>query len=188
MIEGKIVYFPRAGAANTDDVLRISRARADELGINTILVASTGGTTALKAADIFRGKRVVGVTHHVGFKEPNVLEWSAENIRKFEDMGGIRITTSHAFFGLSRAVRQKWNTYVFEEMVANTLRLFGEGMKVVCEIAMMAADAGLARTDEDVICIAGTGGGADTAVVLRPVNLRDFFDLRVKEILCKPHF
>ena len=34
----------------------------------------------------------------------------------------------------------------------------------------------------------GTGRGADTAVVLRPVNSGDFFDLKVKEILCKPHF
>ena len=188
MIEGKILYFTRAGAVNTDDVLCICRARADELGIDTVLVASTEGTTALKAAAVFGGKKVIAITHHVGFKEPNAFEWSAENIRKFEDMGGIRLTTSHAFFGLSRAVKQKWNTYAFEEMVTNTLRLFGEGMKVVCEIAMMAADAGLARTDEDVVCIAGTGRGADTAVVLCPVNLRDFFDLRVKEILCKPHF
>jgi len=53
-------------------------------------------------------------------------------------------------------------------------------MKVVCEMALMAADAGLARTDEDVICIAGSGRGADTAVVLRPVNLIDFFDLKIR--------
>lgn len=52
----------------------------------------------------------------------------------------------------------------------------------------MAADAGLVRTDEDVIAIAGAGRGVDTALVLRPVNSQDFFDLRVKEILCKPHF
>lgn len=188
MIEGKIVYFEKPGAANTDEVLRLSRARADELGINTILVASTEGTTALKAAEVFRAKKVVAVTHHVGFREPNVFEWSPANIKAFDQTGGIRLTTSHAFFGLSRAVKQKWNTYAFEEMVTNTLRIFGEGMKVVCEMAMMAADAGLARTDEDVICIAGSGRGADTAVVLRPVNLRDFFDLRIKEILCKPHF
>ena len=53
---------------------------------------------------------------------------------------------------------------------------------------MMAADGGLVRTNEEVIAIAGTGRGADTAVVLQPVNSHDFFDLKVKEILCKPHF
>jgi hypothetical protein len=78
--------------------------------------------------------------------------------------------------------------YLFEEVVANTLRMFGQGMKVVCEITLMAADAGLVRTDEDIIVIGGTGRGADTAVVLKPVNSEDFFDLKVKEILCKPLF
>jgi hypothetical protein len=61
-------------------------------------------------------------------------------------------------------------------------------MKVVVEISVMAADAGLVRTDEEIIAIAGTGRGADYAVVLKPVHSNDFFDLKVKEILCKPHF
>jgi hypothetical protein len=70
--------------------------------------------------------------------------------------------------------------------MAYALRIFGEGMKVACEIALMAADAGLVRTDEEVIAIAGTGRGADTAVVLVPANAHTFFDLRILEILCKP--
>ena len=90
--------------------------------------------------------------------------------------------------GLIRAIRKKFKMYLFEEVVANTLRLFGQGMKVACEITLMAADAGLVRTDEDIIAIGGTSRGADTAVVLRPVNSEDFFDLKVKEILCKPYF
>jgi hypothetical protein len=188
MIEGKIGYFPEPGPENTEHVLNIAKERADELGINTILVASSEGTTALRAIQVFQGKRVVAVTHAVGYKEPNVFEWTEENIEKFEGSGGIRLTAGFAFYGLSAAVRKKWGTHVFEELVTNTLRIFGEGMKVVCEIALMAADAGLARTDEDAISIAGSSRGADTAVVLRPVNLADFFDLRIKEILCKPHF
>jgi hypothetical protein len=188
LIESKIVYFNEAGSSNTDQVLKLTKERADELGIKTILVASTEGTTAIKAIQILDGKRVVAVSHHVGFKEPNVLEWTEENKKSFEDMGGTLLTSVHAFYGLSRAMRKKFNMFIFEELVINTLRIFGQGMKVACEIAMMAADAGLARTDEDVICIGGTGRGADTAIVIRPVNLFDFFDLRIKEIICKPHF
>ena len=97
-------------------------------------------------------------------------------------------TTAHTFSGLSAAMRKKFKTYVIGDIVANTLRIFGEGMKVVCEMALMTADGGLVRTDEDVIIIAGTGRGADTAVVLKPVNSQRFFDLKIKEILCKPHF
>jgi len=72
------------------------------------------------------------------------------------------------------------------DVVAMTLRMFGQGMKVACEIAAMAADAGLVRTDEEVISIGGTGRGADTALVLQPDYVHHFFNLRVKEIICKP--
>ena len=50
----------------------------------------------------------------------------------------------------------------------------------------MAADAGLVRAGEPCIAIAGTGRGADTAVVLIPANAQDFFDLKIMEILAKP--
>jgi hypothetical protein len=85
-------------------------------------------------------------------------------------------------------MQKQFNTYEIGVTIANTLRLMGQGMKVVIEISVMAADAGLVRTDEDIIAIGGSGRGADTAVVLRPVNSNDFFDLKVKEILCKPRF
>ena len=85
-------------------------------------------------------------------------------------------------------VNKKFNMYLLGEVIANTLRILGQGMKVVCEISIMAADAGLVRTDEDIIAIGGTGRGADTAAVLKPVNSQRFFDLRVREIVCKPHF
>ena len=98
------------------------------------------------------------------------------------------LTTTHAFTGIGGAMRKRFNMYLLGDVIANTLRIFGQGMKVVCEIALMAVDAGLIRTDEDAIAIAGSGRGADTAVVLKPVNAMDFFDMRVKEILCKPHF
>ena len=83
-------------------------------------------------------------------------------------------------------MRRRLNTYQTEEIIAYTLRVLGEGMKVACEIALMAADAGLVRTDQEVVSIGGTGRGADTAVVLKPAHAQDFFDLRVKEIICKP--
>ncbi len=187
-IESKIVYFTKPGSENTDDTLRIVKARAEELGIKTVIVASTTGTTAVRAVEVLKGLKVVVVTHHAGFREPNTQEFTEENRRKVESAGGVILTTTHAFAGIDRAMRRKFNMYLTGEIIANTLRTFGQGMKVACEIALMAADAGLVRTDEEVICVGGTGRGADTALVLRPVNSHDFFDLRVKEILCKPHF
>ena len=79
-------------------------------------------------------------------------------------------------------MRNNYDMHVLGDVLADTLRIFGQGMKVVCEIAPMAADAGLVRTDEDVIVIAGTGHGADTAVVLTPVHSQYFFNLRHEDI------
>ncbi len=187
-MEGKVVYFEKPGVENTEEVLRIAKQRAEELGIKTIVVATTIGDTAVRAVGVFQGMKVIAVTHVTGMREPNIQEFTEENRQKVESKGGIVLTTTHAFTGIGGAMRRKFNMHLLGDVIANTLRTFGEGMKVVSEIAVMAADAGLVRTDEDVIAIAGTGRGADTAVVLKPVNTLDFFDLRVKEILCKPHF
>lgn len=188
IMEVKAVYFENTGSENTDEVLRIAKQRAEELGIKTIVVASTNGDTAVKAMEAFRELRVIAVSHLTGMREPDTQEFTEENRKIVESKGGTILTTAHAFSGVSRAMRTKFNTLAIGDILANTLRIFGEGMKVVCEIAMMAADSGMVRTDEDIISIAGSRDGADTAVVLKPVNAHDFFDLRVKEILCKPHF
>jgi len=186
-MEAKIVYFENPGSENTEEVLHIARQRAEELGIKTILVASTSGDTAVKATEAFKGLRVIVVSHCTGMRAPNTQEFAEENKKIVERQGGTILTATHAFWGVSQALFVKFNTIAIGEIIANTLRLFSQGTKVACEIAMMAADAGLVRTDEDIIAIAGTSKGADTAIVITPVNTHNFFDLKVKEILCKPH-
>ena len=179
-------YFEKPGKENTQRTFELAKRRAEELGIKSILVASTRGETGAKACETFRGYDVVVVAHSTGFKEPNYQELTNENRAAIEAAGGMVLTCQHAFGGVGRAIRKKLGTYEVEEIIAYTLRRFGEGMKVVVEIALMAADAGLVRTDEPVIAIAGTGRGADTAVVLKPANAQAFFDLKVLEVLCKP--
>lgn len=180
------VYFDNQGKMNTERTLEIAKARAEELGIKTILVATTTGETGARAAEFFQGYNLVVVTHSTGLCGPNEQELGEENRAAIERAGVKILTCQHAFGGVGRAVRKKLGTYELEEIIAYALRIFGEGMKVVCEIALMAADAGLVRTGEEVIAIAGTGRGADTAVVLVPANAQTFFDMRIQEILCKP--
>ena len=50
----------------------------------------------------------------------------------------------------------------------------------------MAADSGLISVQENVISIGGTGGGADTALVLQAANVNNFFDVKVREVITKP--
>ena len=187
-MEVKTVYFENLGSENTEEVLRIAKQRAEELGIKTILVASTTGSTAVKALEALSRLRVIVVRESTGIGQPNVQEFTEENRRIVESKGGEILTTTHAFAGISKAIRNKFDTVAIGDIVASTLRIFCEGMKVACEVSMMAADSGLVHTDEDIIAIAGTSQGADTAIILKPVNTHSFFDLKVKEILCKPHF
>jgi hypothetical protein len=185
-ISGITTYFAKPGKENTGETLNLAKKRADELGITSILCATTVGETAATAAKLFKGYRFIAVTHSTGAREPNMQELNDEYRAQIESYGGVILTTTHAFGGVGRAVRRHFNTYEVDEIIANTLRVMGQGIKVVCEIALMAADAGLVRTDEEAIAIAGSARGADTAVVLQPANAQDFFNLRIKEIICKP--
>ncbi|MCR6624045.1 MAG: hypothetical protein NDF58_05720 [archaeon YNP-LCB-024-027] len=185
-VEKKIVYFNEPGPQNTDETLRLAKERADELGIKTIVVASSTGETGVKASEIFKGYNLIVVSHVAWFKGPNVEEFSSENREKILRNGGKIVTATHIFGGIGRAIRRKFNTMQIDEVIANVLRLFGQGMKVACEIACMAVDSGYVKPGEEIISIAGTGRGADTAIVIKAANTHDFFETKILEIICKP--
>ncbi|MFO7697271.1 MAG: pyruvate kinase alpha/beta domain-containing protein [Anaerolineae bacterium] len=181
-------YFDQTGPENTERTLELAAARAEQLGTRYIVVASTTGETGLKAAQRLSapGREVVVVTHSTGFAAPNTQELTVENRTAIENAGVRILTGQHALGGLNRAIRRKLGTYELDEIVAFVLRNFSQGVKVACEITLMATDAGLVPAGEDVIAIGGTGRGADTAVLILAANSQDFFDLRVLELLCMP--
>jgi hypothetical protein len=185
-IESNTVYFNSPGAENTGETFRLAKARAEALGIKRIVVASTTGDTGVKAAEEFKDYKVIVVSHATGFKSPGTQELTAENKARIEELGVEIFTGAHAFGGVAHAVRKTFGTHLLGDFMANTLRMFGQGMKVTIEISLMAADAGLISPDEEVIAIAGTARGADTAIVVKPAHAHDAFSLRVKEIICKP--
>ncbi len=185
-VERKTVYFDSAGEHNTDVILKLVKEYAEAEGIRDIIVASTTGETGAKAAQMFNGFNVVVVTHHVGFREPGVHELSEEFRQQILDNGAKILTATHALSSVERAVRKRFGTLQPLELIANALRLLGEGTKVCVEIVVMAADAGLIPVDTDVIAVAGTSGGADTALVIKPANASTFFDLKIRETIAKP--
>ena len=184
--ECKITYFDKPGHQNTDNVLKLVKERADQLGIKNIVVASYTGLTGVKASELFKGDNLIVVAGVVGFTAPNVHRLLPENREMIERNGGKIIHATHAFGTLGRAVNRRFGVIQVDELIAHVLRLFGSGIKVACEITCMAADAGLIRTDEEVIGIGGSGGGADAAIVVKPTNTHTFFDLKIREIVCKP--
>jgi len=182
----EIVYFESAGRENTLETLKAAKKRAMELGIRDVVVASTSGETGVKACEIFKGFNLIIVRHHTGFMEPGVQEMRPELEKKILEAGARILTCTHALAGVERGMRKRFGIRGPVELIAEALRLFGEGMKVCVEIAVMAADAGLIPIDRNVICVAGTGHGADTAIVVKPAHSSNFFDLKIVEIIAMP--
>jgi len=186
VVERKVTYFNEAGKQNTDTLLRIVKEYVEKEGIRNIVVASTTGETGVKTSKIFKGCNIVIVTHCFGFREPGKIELEDEYRREILANGAKIFTGVHALSSVERAIRKDFGTIQPLELIANTLRLMGEGTKVCVEITLMAADAGLIPVDKDVIAVAGTGRGADTALRIQPANTGRFFNLKIREVIAKP--
>jgi hypothetical protein len=185
-METKIVYFEERGRQNTEQTLQLARDRAETLGIADIVVASYTGDTGVQVSQIFGDRNIVVVAGVMGFREPNKVAMVEENKAIIEGNGGKVLFAGHAFGMLGRAVHRRFEAIQVDEVVAHVLRLFSPGVKVGCEIACMAADAGLIKAGEEIIAIGGSGKGADTAIVVKASNTHTFFDTRILEIICKP--
>ena len=179
------MYFDKPGKDNTDQTLKFAANRGQELGIDEVVVASSTGRTAYKAMELFEDHRLTVVTYHCGFKEPFKNRMPDDVRKDIEDKGIRVIAASHALSGVERSVSKKYSGTYPVLVIADTLRLLGQGTKVAVEVAVMAADAGT-LTGEDIISIGGSGTGADTALILKPAHQNNFFDLRIREIICKP--
>ncbi|MCP4715340.1 MAG: hypothetical protein GY868_09500, partial [Deltaproteobacteria bacterium] len=154
-------------------------------GLNEVVVASSKGDTAYRALEIFSGFTVTVVTYHCGFKTPFQSIMKAEVKKDLEAKGATVVSATHALSGVERAVAAKHSGIYPALLIADTLRLFGQGTKVCVEIAIMAADAG-ALSGSDIVSIGGSGRGADAALILKPVSQTDLFDMRIREVICKP--
>lgn len=183
-----ITYFEKKGPINTSETLRLAYERAVELNIKDIVLSSTHGSTVLQAAEIFKNHQfnIIAVTISEGYKDKGWTMTKEERTRLINK--GIKIFTgTHALSGdVNTAFTQKFGGKSINEIIAQTLYRFSQGMKVCVEIVLMVADAGLISVDTEVISIAGTGDGADTAIVVKPSYPRKFLELKIKEILAKP--
>jgi len=179
------LYFDSPGPENTQKVLQCAYERGKALGLTEVVIASSKGATALRALEVFQGFQITAVTYHCGFKAPfeSVMDPAAR--AELEKKGVPVVQATHALSGLERSWAKKHGGAYPILIMADTLRLFGQGTKVAVEVAVMAADAGR-LTGADILSIGGTGRGADTALILKPANQSDLFDLRIREIICKP--
>ena len=179
-MEEKIIYFEKPGKENTADVLQLIQERARARGIKKVVMASTRGDTARTAAESFEGTglHLVVIPWQYGFRDTQ--PFPQELVAELQGKGhrvhfGTMLFHTEDFYGISTP-----------QVMANLLRIFGQGIKVCIEIIMMACDGGCIELDEKVIAVAGSGAGADTAIVATASSSTRMKGLRIHEIICKP--
>ncbi|MHA1724523.1 MAG: pyruvate kinase alpha/beta domain-containing protein [Promethearchaeota archaeon] len=187
----ELTCFEKAGPHNTDATLEIAKKHADQLNIKDIVVASTTGMVAEKALNVFDPTKynLIIVTHCYYFVNVKIRqEFDETKMEEIRNKGVKILTATQAMSGIERNVRTSLKQWCFVDLMAKYIReQFSQGTKVCIEIASMVADAGLIPDlERDLICIAGTGRGADTVCLIKPAPTSAFDKLRVKAILAKP--
>jgi hypothetical protein len=184
------MYFNSTGPENTQKTAEIAVKTALERHISYIIVASNTGASLETFIDEaeqagFHGQFVC-ITHVNGFRKNGVNEMSSDMRAGLEARGITVYTGTHVLSGAERALSRSFEGVYPVEIIAHSLRMLGQGMKVCVEIAVMALDSGIIPYGEPVIAIGGTGRGSDTAVILSPGHAGDIFSTRIHEVLCKP--
>jgi len=190
MKTSSIVYFDTPGMKNTEQVIEIVAERVKNGGPKNIVVASGTGDTATRLLSRLKGlgANVAVVTYHCGADKEGENTMAPDVEKKLVGEGAKIVRASHALSGIERSFTKKLGGPSRVETVSETLRsLFGQGMKVCVEITVMAADNGAIPCGEvEVIAVAGTDSGADTACIVRPAHANAFFKMEVREILAIP--
>ena len=184
-----MLIFEKNSPENTSAALKIAFSKAKELSTDVVLSTTTGASalTAMEfAADTdFKG-RVIVVTHVWGMNPSGENELPEKERKKLEEAGACIVTAGHALSGVERAISGKFGGVYPVEIMAHTLRMLSQGVKVCVEITTMALDAGALKSPCPVVALGGTGSGLDTACVITPGYSAKIFEARVHEILCKP--
>jgi hypothetical protein len=180
-MEEKITYFEEPGINNTETTLRLAAERAKARGIKKIVLASTRGDTARQAAERWAGTgiKMVVVPHQYGFMA-GTQRFPAELVAELNKKGHV------VHFGTMLFHTEHLYGMETPRVMANLLRTFCQGMKVCVEIALMVVDGGHVAPGEQVVIVAGTGRGADTAIVAVAASSMRLPELHITEIICKP--
>lgn len=179
-MEERIVYFETPGKGNTPEVLSLVKERAQARAIRKVVLASTRGDTARTFSAAFEGPgvKLMVIPWQYGFKGKQ--PFPRELVTELEGKG------HRVHFGTMLFHTEELYGVKTPSVMANLLRIFGQGTKVCVEILMMACDGGCVEPGETVIAVAGSGAGADTAVVATAAPSTECSRLRIHEIICKP--
>jgi uncharacterized protein len=181
-LEEKIVYFEQQGQDNTDETLKLALERAKARSIKKVILASTRGEVAKLAAERWAGSgiKLIVIPHQYGFGFAGKQKFPQELVTELEKQG------HEVYFSTMLFHQDDFYGTNAPRALANILRTFCQGMKVCVEILLMAANGGRVMSGENVVVVAGSGRGADTAVVAIAAPSTQMNEAHITEIICKP--
>jgi len=189
--ESTLYFEPNEGyETTTRAVIECVRAYLAAHPIEHVVAASSRGYTGAQLAALRRAypqlnlvavkmATEVDAIHKVEFDEGHRQAMRAAAITL---IGGTHAITG----GLDRALRDSLGGWTANNIVAETLYLFSQGMKVCVEVIAMAVDAGAVPKGAEVIALAGTGRGADTAIVATASGSTRLFEMDIHKVLAMP--
>lgn len=183
-------YFDVHGEINTGKTIELAKQRVEDLGLLKVVVASETGLTALKVLDAFPDSTVIVVSSAAG----TCVEGSLiGDLRIGIPDGDILDELRERGARVVRGTDPFWNLSAHTSLV-DTAKLGMMCFKVICgglHVCMTgmleATDAGYLTEGEEVVALAGSFVGLDTAIVATAANSVNFFKaFEVLEIICKP--
>ena len=192
-----IFYFDVCGQINTEKTLRLAIQRASELNIDKLVVASETGISGLKAVDMLRnsGIDLIVVTSAAGTKIENTV---VGDLRigipdqkiwdQLEKSGAKIVRATDPLYNIGAALEHK-GVPTLATLVRLSLKMISSGVAVCVTATMMATDNGVLSEGEEVVAVAGSWVGLDTALVVRATNSVNFLKagaMQIREIVCKP--
>lgn len=209
--------FERPGPVNTAEVIEIVKTVSSKY--KYIVVASITGSCALKVAESVTDKQVICVTCPQGmFWEVDKMDegpfasvpelaqmksaWieqrltrvpmgiTPENRQKLDTLNVKIVQGTIPFFGPTFSIRVHLQRITELDLMAKTLELISTGTLVCLECVLMSVDAGVIPAGEEVLALAGTECGLDTAWVIKSSASANMFHpskgVRFVELLAKP--
>lgn len=171
------------------NILKKAVSLAKERNLD-ICLASTTGNTARSALEViseinYTGKLVV-VRNVCGFHNPGETDMDNNVYNELIEKGVTVITAAHTLSGCERGISKKYSGVYPVQIIADSLRMLGQGVKVCVEISLMANDAGAITYGKPIVCVAGSGSGADTICIVTPAYSASVLDTKINEIIEKP--
>lgn len=185
MDEKNTIYFKKPGDSNTATCLNLVKAEVEDNGFKYVIVASTTGETGIVFADALKGldADLMVISYGNGEQKDSM---PPEIRQKIINKGATLFNAPSLSFNIDRSLGSECQKCSPSSIIANTLSIFGQGMKVCCESVLAAVDGGLIAEGIEVLCVAGTISGADTVAVVRATSSKNFRELRVREMLARP--